>query len=191
MLEKAQIKDGNPPHVLTLLDSFTLKGPNGTYSVLVTDIVISMSSLLSRNRARGQSWHKNAAHGLTQTLASLHATGIVHGGAPSLAFIRDAVSHSPLDLHIGNFGFAFPQIAGQGLYEDMLALDDHEIVLPICAAYQTPSLPAYVLPPCKLAKYYDEIAGKDLPQTKIFDFGNGESYFYSLTPHFYHSPNSS
>jgi len=152
-----------------------------------------MSSLLSRNRARGQSWHKNTAHGLTRALASLHATGIVHGGTPSLAFIRDIVAHSPLDLQIGNFGFAFPQIAGQDPYDVMLALEDHEmiIVLPISAAYQTPSLPAFVLPPCKLAKYYDEIAGKDLPQTKIFDFGNGESYFYSLTPHFYHSPNSS
>ena len=64
MLAKAQTEDG--AHVPTLLDNFTLRGPNGTDVVLVTDIVVSMSSMLSLNRKRGPFWRKNAAHGLTQ-----------------------------------------------------------------------------------------------------------------------------
>ena len=51
MLAKAQTEDG--AHAPTLLDTFTLRGPNGTHVVLVTDIVVSMSSMLSLNRKRG------------------------------------------------------------------------------------------------------------------------------------------
>ena len=118
---------------------------------------------------------------------SLHATGIVHGGALSLSFVKDT-AHLSLDLNIGNFGFAFPQIAGP--YTVILDLGDHDmiIVLPVSVAHQTPSLPAYVLTPCDLAKYYDKIAGKDVPQTKIIDFGSGEPFFW-LIPHFDHFPN--
>ena len=51
------------------------------------------------------------------------------------------------------------------------------IIVPKSAINQTPSLPAYVLAPSDLARYYDRIAGKDLPQTKLFDFGSGEPVF--------------
>lgn len=37
-------------HVLTLLVHFTLDGPNGTHSVLVTDIVVSIVLVLSPRR---------------------------------------------------------------------------------------------------------------------------------------------
>jgi len=176
MLAKAQTNDGKPPHVLTLLDHFTLRGPNGIHSVLVTDIVVPMFSLISRNR--DPLWGKTVIHGLTKALASLHATGIIHGGALSLFFVK-YVAYPPLDLHIGNFGFAFPQIADQDPDDVMVDLGQHEviIVLPVSAANQTPSLPVYVLSPCNLAKYYEKVAGKDLPQTKIFDFGSSELHF--------------
>ena len=130
----------------------------------MTDIVVSMSSMLSLNRKRGPFWRKNAAHDLTQALVSLHATGIVHGGALSLSFVKDT-AHLSLDLNIGNFGFAFPQIADQDPCTVILDLGDRDmiIVLPVSVAHQTPSLPAYVLTPCDLAKYYDKIAGKDVP----------------------------
>ena len=130
-------------------------------------------------------------HMALQALASLHATGIVHGGALSLSFIKDTVD-SALDLHTGNFGFAFPQIADQDPHRVIQDVGQHDmiIVLPTSTAQQTSSLPAYVLVPCNLAKYYDQIAGKDLPQTKIFDFGNGEPHFYLLTPQLAHFPHS-
>ena len=68
MLAKAQTEDG--AHVPTLLDTFTLRGPNGTHVVLVTDIVVCMSSMLYLNRNCGPFCNKNAAHGLTQALIS-------------------------------------------------------------------------------------------------------------------------
>ena len=160
--------------------SFTLRGPNGTHVVLVTDIVVCVSSMLYLdNRNRGPFWNKNAAHGLTQALVSLHATGIVHGGALSLSFCKGYRSPT-LDLNIGNFSFAFSQIADQDpsdVIQDLAGDHDMIVVLPISVVHQTPSLPAYVLTPCDLAKYYDKIAGKDVPQTKIIDFGSGEPYF--------------
>ena len=63
MPPKAQTNDG--AHVPTLVDSFTLQGPNGTHAVLVTDIVVSMSSMLDHDRNPRPFWRKNAAHGLT------------------------------------------------------------------------------------------------------------------------------
>ena len=101
--------------------------------------------MLSLNRKRGPFWRKNAAHGLTQALVSLHATGIVHGGALSLSFVKDA-AHLSLDLNIGNFSFAFPQIAGQ--YTVILDLGDHDMIifLPVSVAHQSPSLPAMSSP---------------------------------------------
>ena len=93
---------------------------------------------------------------------SLHATGIVHGGALCLSFIEDT-AHLLFDLNIGNFGFAFPQIADQDPSDVIQDLGDHDmiIVLPISVAHQTPSLLANVLTPCDLAKYYDKMMIED------------------------------
>ena len=65
-------------HLITLLDHFTLHGPNGTHTVLVMDIVVPMRSLIRTQRRLV--WDKAAAHGLTQAVADLHSAGIVHGG---------------------------------------------------------------------------------------------------------------
>ena len=97
-------------------------------------------------------------------------------------FIKDT-AHLLLDLNIGNFDFASPQIADQDPSDVILDLGDHDmiIVLPISVAHQTPSLPANVLTPCDLAKYYDKMMIEDrrerCPSNKIIDFGSGEPYF--------------
>jgi serine/threonine-protein kinase SRPK3 len=87
------------------------------------------------------------------------------------------IADSPLDLHIGNVGFAIPQTAEQDAHTIMQDLGSYDvtIIVPKSAANQTPSLPAYVLAPSDLVRYYNRIAGKDLPHVKIFDFGSGES----------------
>ena len=172
---KVQTNGEKPPHVLTLLDHFTFHGPNGTHTVLVTDIVAPVLSLLSPKRP--PLWRKAIAHGLTQALAHLHTTSIVHGGA-MFASIVDATD-APLDLHLGNIGLAIPELTDQDPDDVMQVLSPHEltIVLPTSSTNQTPSLPAYVVMPCALATYYDSIARSDLPQTKIYDFGSGESHF--------------
>ena len=64
-------------HLITLLDHFILHGPNGTHTVLVTDIVVPMRSLIRLQHR--PVWDKAAAHGLTQAVADLRITGIVHG----------------------------------------------------------------------------------------------------------------
>ncbi|KAF8972588.1 kinase-like protein [Flammula alnicola] len=126
---KMQTNDGQPPHVATLLDHFTLHGPNGTHSVLVTDVVVPVLSLLSHSQSLPP-WRKAAAHGLAQAVAQLHATAIVHG-----------------DLHLGNIGLPcpMPQLADQDSYNVMhdLSYPEVTIVLPTSASNQTPSLPAY------------------------------------------------
>ena len=173
---KFQTNDGRPSHFLNILDYFTLHGPNGSHFVLVTEIVVSLSSLLSLKCP--QLWHKTVAHGLAQAVANLHSAGIIHGGMSSVSSLF-FVADPPLDLHIGNVGFAIPQIAGQDAHDIMQYLGPYDItiIVPKSAANQTPSLPAYVLAPSNLVRYYNRIAGKDLPQIKIFDFGTGELLF--------------
>lgn len=81
MLEAASMvqTDNATSHVLTLLDHFILHGPNGTHSVLVTDVVVPILPLLFSKRT--PRWRKCIAHGLAQAVAQLHSKRIVHGGA--------------------------------------------------------------------------------------------------------------
>ena len=72
-------------HLITLLDHFTFHGLTGTHTVLVTDIGPPMRSLLRTQRR--PVWYEAAAHGLPQTVADLHSTGIVHGGVVSTVAI--------------------------------------------------------------------------------------------------------
>ncbi|KAI5886663.1 kinase-like protein [Schizophyllum commune H4-8] len=142
-------------HVLTLLDSFEHRGPNGVHSVLVTDVVVPLLALNPSKRP--PAWRRSAAHGLARAVAQLHAAGVVHG-----------------DLHLGNTGIAIPQLSGQDPGDVMQDLPAYDltVVLPVNAAHQTPSLPPYVVAPCDLAAYYDKVAGDAKPETKLFDFGN-------------------
>ncbi|KAL1717671.1 kinase-like protein [Schizophyllum commune] len=144
-----------PSHVLTLLDKFEHRGPNGVHSVIVTDVVAPLLSFhISRRLPR---WRKVSAYGLAKAVAQLHGAGVVHG-----------------DLHLGNVGVAMPQLAEQDPSDVMQDLDAYEltVVLPVDPANQTPSLPPYVVKPCDLAAYHDKIAREAEPQTKLFDFGN-------------------
>jgi serine/threonine-protein kinase SRPK3 len=72
-------------HVLELLDSFQINGPNGTHDVLVTDILVSLSDLrdLEALDSRRAAYHKLLG------LAYLHRQNIVHGGAFDLYYSFD------------------------------------------------------------------------------------------------------
>ncbi len=80
MLEAASnVQTGDAKsHVLTLLDHFMLHGPNGTHSVLVTEVVVPILPLLFFQYT--PRWRKCIAHGLVQGVAQLHSKRIVHGG---------------------------------------------------------------------------------------------------------------
>ncbi|GJJ08832.1 hypothetical protein Clacol_003051 [Clathrus columnatus] len=137
----------------TLLDHFKLHGPNGTHTVLVTEVVIPILSLPEQPPA----WRKAAAYGVAQAMAQLHANQIIHG-----------------DWHRGNIGIAMPRLASQDPGDVMfdLAPPDITIALTVDAAKQTASLPAYFISPCEMGAYYKKIAGSDSPQIKILDFGS-------------------
>ncbi|KIJ36333.1 hypothetical protein M422DRAFT_51099 [Sphaerobolus stellatus SS14] len=153
------------PHISTHVDHFTTSGPNGTHSVLVTDVVVPILPILASSRS--SQWRKLAAYGLAQAILDLHTKGVVHA-----------------DLRLGNVGLAFPQLADEDPLDVMqdLVTYDLTIVLPKCAVNQTSSLPAYVVTPCKLAEYYSRIAGKTRPQTKIFDLDSAHKVGTSSRP---------
>ncbi len=68
-------------HIIHLLDDFTIRGPNGTHKVHVTDVVMPMKQLL-RSRLSAVK-KKELVKGLAQGLAHLHRCGIIHGGTVS------------------------------------------------------------------------------------------------------------
>jgi serine/threonine protein kinase len=65
-------------HMLTLLDHFTLHGPNGTHFELVTEVLIPFLPTLGSKPT--PLWRKCAARNLAEALAQLHSKNIVHGG---------------------------------------------------------------------------------------------------------------
>ena len=115
---------------------------------------------------------------------SLLATGIVHGGALSLSFVKDT-AHLLFDLNIGNFGFAFPQIADQDP-SDVIASSKISGTTTWSLFYPSLSLtkprrclmssPNVILQSI-MTRWWLKIAEKDVSQTKIIDFGSGEPYF--------------
>ena len=80
--------DEGASHVLTLLDKFEHRGPNGVHSVIVTDVVAPLLSFHTSRRL--PRWRKVAAYGLAKAVAQLHAAGVVHGG--ELEFIPNLSS---------------------------------------------------------------------------------------------------
>ncbi|KIJ36331.1 hypothetical protein M422DRAFT_782249 [Sphaerobolus stellatus SS14] len=112
-------------------------------------------------------WRKSAAYELAQAVVYLHTEGIVHA-----------------DIRLGNkYRVHHPSACDKDPWDMQdLATYDLNIVLPICAANQTSSLPAYVVTPCKLAEYYSRIAGKTRPQTKIFDLDSAHKVGTSSRP---------
>ncbi|TRM59015.1 kinase-like protein [Schizophyllum amplum] len=151
--------DSEPSNILTSLDKFQVHGPNGTHAVLVTEVVAPLTSLGFRHQP--PRWRKLVAYGLVKALIQLHEAEVVHG-----------------DLHLGNVGLAMPQLAEQNPDDVMQDIYHCEItlVLPRNPINQTPSLPPYVLEPCKLGMYYHQIAGSADPQPKLYDFGNARRF---------------
>lgn len=171
-----RVQHTEPSNILQLVDAFELKGPNGTHSVLVTDVVAPVLS-----HPTSASWCKVIARGLAHAVKQLHASGIVHGGTAEI----ERMYHWLIlytDLHLGNVGVALPELADQDPDDVMHDLDTPETTLVLTSdpRKQTLSLPAYVVAPCDLVAYFRRTANPAQPQVKIFDFGNGEYGFCAL-----------
>ncbi|KAF8522372.1 kinase-like domain-containing protein, partial [Gautieria morchelliformis] len=166
--DSGTMMDRGSRHVLSLLDSFQIEGPNGLHDVLVTDVVAPLSAL-----ARYPIYQKlrnSFIHQALMGVSYLHQHGIAHGGA-SYPFLASK------DLHIENLGCTLP------------GLDDHTeenilghfvapactVVLTVDPTHQTPSLPLYLVEPISMVDYIMKKAGPNVeiapPLLKILDFG--------------------
>ena len=65
-------------HIVGLLDHFEIVGPNGTHSVLVMDVLVPASQVLS-TRDFAKEW-KLVCHQLLSGAAFLYEHGITHSG---------------------------------------------------------------------------------------------------------------
>lgn len=150
-----KIPPGNP-HVMPLLDTFDITGPNGIHSVIVSDAVIPLSSFTAV-KFKSFRWLKAVARGLVSGVAHIHAAGLVHG-----------------DLYLDNVGIAVPQLATADVHHFLQSVDDYElsVVLPVDPELHTSSLPAYVTAPVSLAEYcHQDLEGED-PCALLLDFGS-------------------
>ncbi|TFK82426.1 kinase-like protein [Polyporus arcularius HHB13444] len=149
-------------NIISLLDDFTISGPNGTHKVHVTEVV---TPLLSCNIP--DSWKREVVRDLARGLAHVHRRGFVHG-----------------DIHISNVGCAMPSPFYErdiGVTMRMLFLYDVTMVIPCDPAEDSSSLPAYLLSPCCLSVAYERHGGSKARQAaNLYDFGNarrvGEEY---------------
>lgn len=78
MLKEVISFQNDDDHIITMLDHFTLRGPNCLHLALVMEVVIPIDQLLSSKCL--PSWRKTIAHQMAQAVAHVHAAGIAHGG---------------------------------------------------------------------------------------------------------------
>ena len=69
---------GQERHVIQLLDSFSLHGPNGTHVVLVHDVLGNLRDLVPQSLPPKQV--RQLCRQIVQGVTFLHARGIAHGG---------------------------------------------------------------------------------------------------------------
>ncbi|RDX57206.1 kinase-like protein [Lentinus brumalis] len=143
-------------NVLSLLDDFTISGPNGTHKGHVTEVLMplrKLSPILPTERK------KEVARDIVRGLAHVHHCGFVHG-----------------DIHIGNVGCAMPpQFAEEEVKSTMSLLDRYDVTMVITEnpASRSTSLPPYLLSPCDLLSVYKDYDGLEAHQAaRLYDFGN-------------------
>ncbi|RPD57414.1 kinase-like protein [Lentinus tigrinus ALCF2SS1-7] len=148
-------------YVLPLLDSFTIRGPNGTHHVHITNVILPMMVRLSHFSADTK---KDLVKGLARGLAHLHRSGFIHG-----------------DFHMGNIGCTLPPpFSSMTVYKVVQELRDYNVVmvLPRDPAHKGASVPTYLLGPCELYRCY-VIYSKRVanwgPEARIFDLGNARA----------------
>ena len=88
---------------MQLLDSFTLQGPNGTHTVLVHDVLGSLSDVVRLPFGRKQV--KSLCRQMAEGLAFMHRHGVAHGGmschrfSPSCSLNTAHLFRHPLPQH--------------------------------------------------------------------------------------------
>ncbi|KAJ7661120.1 kinase-like domain-containing protein [Mycena rosella] len=147
-----------PPHVLQVVDSFTVRSANGIHLVLVTEPVLLLQSFLELPGVRANM--KDLLRQALEGLVFIHGRGIVHG-----------------DLHTSNLGVALPDLKTFPDTEFLLECGPPEIIplVPSDPARDPASFPPYLAWPAKLPRFLltnaPEFASRQ-PQLRILDLGN-------------------
>lgn len=126
-------------NVVRLLDNFALKGPNGTHTVLVFNVLGSLMEVL--RSPEGYKQAKEICRQVVQGVAALHRHGIVHG-----------------DLHVGNVGVTLPALQSHSV-RDLLDYFGHPectIVHPIQPPSRPEALPPYLIQPISLMDFISD-----------------------------------
>ncbi|KAG6920138.1 hypothetical protein DXG01_004904 [Tephrocybe rancida] len=147
------------PNVIQLLDSFSMQGPNGLHTVLVHDVVGSLTSVIGSPRGRQHA--RDMCRQIANGLAALHRHGIVHG-----------------DLHVGNVGVALPTLNDHSPQDilDHFGNPECTIVLPTGQPSHPDALPPYLVPAISIIDYLyeNDTSFPESPmQVEIMDLGSG------------------
>ncbi|RMX87560.1 hypothetical protein D0869_02274 [Hortaea werneckii] len=166
--------------IVDLFQDFTLDGPNGTHSCLVTEVlgpsVPFATERFSDNRLPGRmAWQ--AIRDTTKALALVHSKGIVYGGSClGLLLFPAALTDILIDLHPGNVLFAGDKLTKQP-HIDISKVIGRPVRADVHVTHYSASLPKYMIEPISFppSSYRD---GK--PSFKLIDFGS--SFFLGQTP---------
>ncbi|OAQ97819.1 hypothetical protein LLEC1_03911 [Akanthomyces lecanii] len=142
-------------HIIQLLDTFIIKGPNGFHECIVTEIIASLADYSFINEASSAV----SVRQIAQAFALLHEHGIAHG-----------------DPHPANVGVTLPQM--DGIDENAIVSNfPQEQLVPVAprsATFPRETVPAYAVPKESLVSWLRSrrvLPGEGELQIKILDFG--------------------
>ncbi|KAJ7682415.1 kinase-like domain-containing protein [Mycena polygramma] len=170
VLERLRAPADTEPLVVQLLDSFTVKSPNGVHLVLVTEPLMMLETYLMLGLP-SRTLTKAMMYQLIEGLAFMHARGIAHG-----------------DLHPRNIGVAIPEL---GAVSDIQLWEKagNPEVMPVVAYSPTrdpASFPPYLVEVFNLGHFLKRhipgFATRGPPRMRIFDFGNAYALDTSPPP---------
>ena len=166
-------------HVLQLLDTFQIHGPNGIHEALVTDILVPMQYLRDLRIFDP----KRTSYESILALAYLNQCGIIHGGTfLSLISLGNPLIACSQDLHTDNIAFVLPGLAELSAHTWTEGLDDPDAtpVVPQRLEDESDSLPKYLVESADITTVVKSVIkehGSDGIYAVVIDFGSGEPQF--------------
>ncbi|VDB86858.1 unnamed protein product [Peniophora sp. CBMAI 1063] len=161
VLHSIRSKPGSP-HLPDILDVFTIDGPNGRHTAIVTDVIAPLGSTLAYVPEERMG-SKSIVRGIVEAVAHLHGAGIIHG-----------------DLHVGNIGLAMD--LRKAKVKPIAPLrcpvrSEARVTLLIAetprALAQSSHFPPYIVQATDLGPHYEDFRDEtDTHVVKVFDFGN-------------------
>lgn len=162
---------GHQRRVVELLDSFVLRGPNGTHTALVHPVLGSLAVMSQLGVKELTPQRRSLCRQMAEGVAFLHRRGVAHG-----------------DLHLGNIGVALPTLQNHA-EDDLLGYGRPEVtaVLTRNRCARPEGLPPYLVPPFAVLEYLslrDPEFNEGPWNVEIMDLGNGQ---HSLVTTVWHS----